>query len=327
MSQEQPILVAIWCLVYNHEPYLRDCLEGFVMQKTNFRFVAIVHEDASKDNSAIIIREYAEKYPYIIHPIYETENQWSKHDGSLDRIMSDAIAATGANYIAMCEGDDYWTDPYKLQKQVDILEADENVGLCFSRMSILNQSTGVVDMNAMKADILWDFEALLLHEPQITASVIYRRSLYDEYVKEIAPEIRNGQLMGDTQLWLYLAAKSKVAFLPDITSTYRVLALSASHTGNLQKRIAFNQSARRIRLYFCNKYFPERKDWIAAVEDKYYRMNMYDAISYNDKICALKSWMKIKEKSEEDNRIIDAYISTFNRPIRRVLRMWRRVMS
>ena len=71
-------LVAIKCTVYNHEPYLRDCLEGFVMQKTNFRFVAIVHDDASTDGSAAIIREYEEKYPDIIKPIYEIENQYRK---------------------------------------------------------------------------------------------------------------------------------------------------------------------------------------------------------------------------------------------------------
>ena len=110
------ITVAIQCAVYNHEPYLRDCFEGFVMQKTNFRFVAIVHEDCSTDHSADIIREYEAKYPNIFRPIYETENQYSKHDGSLERVMNDAIDATGAKYIAMCEGDDYWTDPLKLKK-------------------------------------------------------------------------------------------------------------------------------------------------------------------------------------------------------------------
>lgn len=126
-------LVAIHCLVYNHEPYLRDCLEGFVMQQTNFPFVAIVHDDASTDGSAAIIREYEEKYPNIIKPIYETENQYSKHDGSLGRIMNAAIDATGAKYVAMCEGDDYWTDPLKLQKQVDFLEANEEYGTCCHR--------------------------------------------------------------------------------------------------------------------------------------------------------------------------------------------------
>ena len=73
--KEQPILLSIRCIVFNHEPYLRKCLEGFVMQKTNFRFIAIVHDDASTDNSAAIIREFEEKYPDIIKPIYEEENQ------------------------------------------------------------------------------------------------------------------------------------------------------------------------------------------------------------------------------------------------------------
>ena len=114
------ILVSIRCAVYNHEPYIRQCLDGFVMQKTNFRFEAIVHDDASTDNSASIIREYAGKYPDIIRPIYETENQFSKKDGSLMRIITEACHG---KYYASCEGDDYWTDPLKLQKQVDYMES------------------------------------------------------------------------------------------------------------------------------------------------------------------------------------------------------------
>lgn len=138
-------LVAIHCLVYNHEPYLRDCFEGFVMQQTNFPFVAIVHDDASTDGSAAIIREYEEKYPDIIKPIYETENQWRKPDGSLTRIMNTAIEASGAKYVAMCEGDDYWTDPLKLQKQVDFMEMNPEYVLCCHRYKIYNQNDGTWD--------------------------------------------------------------------------------------------------------------------------------------------------------------------------------------
>lgn len=90
IEEIKPIMLSIRCMVYNHEPYLRDCLEGFVMQKTTFRFEAIVHDDASTDGSATIIKEYAEKYPDIIKPIYETENQYSKRDGSLGHIMHEA---------------------------------------------------------------------------------------------------------------------------------------------------------------------------------------------------------------------------------------------
>ena len=138
------VLVAIKCLVYNHEPYLRDCLQGFVMQKTDFPIVVIVHDDASTDNSAAIIREYAEKYPDIIRPIYEIENQYSKGDGSLGRVMNKAVDAIGAKYIAYCEGDDYWTDPLKLQKQVDFLEANPEYDMVCARFNHLVHETGEI---------------------------------------------------------------------------------------------------------------------------------------------------------------------------------------
>lgn len=139
-------LVAIHCLVYNHAPYLRDCLEGFVMQQTNFPFVAVVHDDASTDNSAAIIREYEQKYPHIFKPIYEIESIYKKGGfGAIDNVMLHAINATNAKYVAMCEGDDYWTDPLKLQKQVDFLEANSEYVLCCHRYKIYNQNDGTWD--------------------------------------------------------------------------------------------------------------------------------------------------------------------------------------
>lgn len=139
--QNNQCFVAIRCLVYNHEPYLRECLDGFIKQQTNFKFVAIVHDDASTDKSADIIREYEEKYPDIIKPIYETENQYSKQNGSLGQIVNTAIKATGAKYTALCEGDDYWTDPLKLQKQVDFLESNPEYSFCCHRFNILQECT------------------------------------------------------------------------------------------------------------------------------------------------------------------------------------------
>lgn len=135
-TQKVP-LVAIHCLVYNHEPYLRDCFEGFVMQQTNFPFVAIVHDDASTDNSVEIIREYESKYPHIFKPIYQTKNQYSNPEVSVDCIVNAAIQQIGAKYIALCEGDDYWTDPLKLQKQVDFLEENPEYSFCCHRFNIL----------------------------------------------------------------------------------------------------------------------------------------------------------------------------------------------
>lgn len=123
-------LVSVRCITYNHESYITQALDGFLMQKTNFPFEVIIHDDASTDNTADIIREYEVKYPKIIKPIYETENQYSKHDGSIGRIMN---AACKGKYIAMCEGDDYWTDENKLQIQVDFLEKHSDFSLCSHR--------------------------------------------------------------------------------------------------------------------------------------------------------------------------------------------------
>ena len=137
-------LVAIHCLVYNHEPYLRDCFEGFVMQQTNFPFIALVHDDASTDGSAAIIHEYEKKYPHIFKAIYEIENQYSKHDGSLDKIMHIATDAVGAKYVAMCEGDDYWIDSHKLQRQVDLLESNKTLMAVVSDTSIVDYNSNLL---------------------------------------------------------------------------------------------------------------------------------------------------------------------------------------
>lgn len=120
-------LVVIECTAYNHEPYIRDALDGFIMQKTDFPFVVIVHDDASTDKTVEIIKKYAAKYPNIILPIYEKENQYSKKNGCLGPILRSALHDTGAKYIAICEGDDYWIDTYKLQKQINFLESHPNI--------------------------------------------------------------------------------------------------------------------------------------------------------------------------------------------------------
>ena len=136
-------LVSIRCMVYNHEPYLRQCLDGFVMQETTFPFEAIVHDDASTDGSAAIIREYAEKYPHIIKPIYETENQYSKHNGSVKRAM-DEVMHPNSKYIALCEGDDFWIDPHKLQMQVDALESHPDCTIAVCKVRNVNRNGELV---------------------------------------------------------------------------------------------------------------------------------------------------------------------------------------
>lgn len=233
--KEEPVLVAIKCLVYNHEPYLRDCLEGFVMQKTNFRYVVVVHDDCSKDKSAAIIREFAEKYPDIFRPIYETENQYSKHDGSLKRIMSEALEAIGAKYIAICEGDDYWTDPDKLQKQVDILEADETLMACCTNCSVVDKQSKtisavrpepVVKDNKEGRYTLRDFFRDSHQYP--TLSVVYRNSHVEEVRSKHAHT--TNAFLGDWTLWICLLIYGDMYYLNEVTCAYRINPTSVTHT-------------------------------------------------------------------------------------------------
>lgn len=265
MKKEEPILVAIQCLVYNHEPYLRDCFEGFVMQKTNFRFVVIVHDDVSKDKSTDIIREYAEKYPDIFIPIYETENQYSKHDGSLKCIMNDAIDATGAKYVAYCEGDDYWIDPYKLQKQVDILEVDDSLMACCTNVCVVDnksvvleeiRSSAVVPNNKTGKYTIRDFFKNKHQYPTLT--VVYRNT----HTKEIASMVQHMEnpFLGDWTLWIAFHVFGDFYYLNEVTGAYRINPTSVTHTVN---RVARAKASRKI----CNQVadiLPEEFADIAA---------------------------------------------------------------
>lgn len=224
----QEVLVTIRCCAYNHERFIRQCLEGFVMQKTDFRFEAIVHDDASTDNTAAIIREYAEKYPDIIKPIYETENQYSKHDGSLTRIMN---AHTRGKYVAMCEGDDYWTDPYKLQKQVDFLESHPDYVMCSSRFDEYWQESGVLEEDPDK-----DFEGADYDLQNLiggkwltqTLTVMYRRSALD--LKHYA---RYGMSL-DMILFYELLKHGKGYCFPEVMGVYRY------HEGGVWSEVSQN---------------------------------------------------------------------------------------
>ena len=251
MSNEKP-LVAIHCLVYNHERFLRDCFEGFVMQKTNFPFVAIVHDDASTDKSAAIIREYEQKYPLIFRPIYEIENQWSKHDGTLESIMNKTIDASGAKYVAMCEGDDYWIDPHKLQKQVDFMEANPEIGLCYTDYNRLEDKSGIL------------IESLF--EKQKT----YRTISYDEFLLKpgyLAPMtwvyrydlinmISSADVFSDGTYayMLEFMYNSKVAYLPDVTATYRSCVGSVSSPISAKSLFNYVIGIFRTQVHYAQKY-------------------------------------------------------------------------
>lgn len=256
-NSQQPLMVSIKCLVYNHAPYLRQCLEGFVMQKTNFRFEAIVHDDASTDGSAEIIREYAEKYPEIIKPIYETENQYSKRNGAVLRIMN---AACKGKYIATCEGDDYWIDPFKLQKQVDFLEQNPDFVLVHTAYKTYNEKTKqegtfehIEKLNEKINNKYTPLDILKTGGLILTLTVMVRRKEMLEVFSEDEFVFSPYFLMKDTQMWYLISKKGKIQYFPEETAVYRISEGSACRPVSLKKRIRFLLSTLEMRLYLCKK--------------------------------------------------------------------------
>lgn len=230
-------LVSIRCLAYNHEKYIRKALEGFVMQKTNFRFEAIVHDDASTDNTASIIREYAEKYPEIIKPILETENQYSKHDGSLSQIVN---AACKGKYIALCEGDDYWTDSYKLQKQVDFMESHPDYTMCFHNATE-HFETGYISDKPFSTITNRDYSGVEIYKKWIvpTASVLLRKDIFFNQFYQNAKSNKDF-IYGDIVLFLSCAHEGKIRGFSDCMSVYR------RHEGGMVFGQSFKQDLMRL---------------------------------------------------------------------------------
>ncbi|SFF46453.1 glycosyltransferase family 2 protein [Sunxiuqinia elliptica] len=126
-------VVSICCITYNHQKYIRKALEGFLLQKTNFPIEVIIHDDASNDGTDEIIKEYSERYPELFITILQTENQWSQ---GIRPSPTYVWPRARGKYIALCEGDDYWTDPNKLQRQVDFLEENPEFSFCCHRYKI-----------------------------------------------------------------------------------------------------------------------------------------------------------------------------------------------
>lgn len=218
---EDNLMVTIRCITYNHAKYIRQCLDGFIMQKTKFRFEVFVHDDASTDGTDLIIKEYAEKYPELIKPYFETENQYSKHDGSFQRITNDPRYLKG-KYIALCEGDDYWIDPFKLQKQVDIIESDPQITMVCNRTQFYSEKKRRILSEyycKTNKNCLVDTKDVINRNGLYisTCSILYRKEVRDSY-----PLYCENCAVGDYPLQIMCALKGDIYYIDKPLSVYRI---------------------------------------------------------------------------------------------------------
>jgi glycosyltransferase involved in cell wall biosynthesis len=210
------IKVSICCLAYNHESFIRQCLDGFVNQKCNFTFEVLIHDDASKDNTASVIKEYEAKYPDIIKPIYQIVNQYSI--GVSPTIMYNFPRSKG-NYIAICEGDDYWTDLLKLQKQVDFLEANQNFSICFTDYEVYDENIKKKYYpNLIKK---YKFSSVFSRNQIIFSNFIPNCTVMFRNRKDVFSKLDLDLFPRDWFLHILNSEHGKIKFLPFVSSVYR----------------------------------------------------------------------------------------------------------
>lgn len=208
-------LVSICSMTYNHEPFIRQCLDGFLMQETDFPFEVLIHDDASTDKTADIIKEYVKKYPDIIKPIFQTENQYSQ---GVKIGPTYVYPKAKGKYIALCEGDDYWIDPYKLQKQVQFLEENYEYILSAGRSKVY-VGNSFREFPMPKTGTI-TFKDIAHKNFIVTNTTLFRNIFKGNKVKKFYHYI-NEVMNGDIYLWLFLLKEGKGYVHDDIFGVYR----------------------------------------------------------------------------------------------------------
>jgi glycosyltransferase involved in cell wall biosynthesis len=243
-------LVSIACVTYNHEAYISDAIDGFLNQKTDFVYEILIGEDASSDRTREIVATYHAKHPSLIKIITSDLNVGQRQNGIRVR------RAARGKYVALCEGDDHWIDPHKLQKQVDFLESNLDYGCIFTDADAYYEETGEVihsfDATLGRLTPVGDaLDALLYSNPYRTCTSLFRKDLIYDYDEIL---LRKRFKMGDYPLWLLLAGRAKVGYLHDSTAVYTVRGNSASNFDSFSNFISFMRSSYRVSVFFSTYY-------------------------------------------------------------------------
>jgi len=226
------IIVSICCQTYNHKNFIKRSVESFLMQKTNFTFEILLRDDASTDGTTEIVKEYSDKYPKLIKPLLYNENQWVRGV----KPLSDNVKRAKGKYIALCEGDDYWTDPYKLQKQVNFLEENEDYVMSFHSVDIKNSiPKGEMHSNykypiPIKNTLTLKDLAFKHYIP--TCSLVFRAKV----IPKPLPEWFHKCSMGDIPLELIIASKGLTKYIDEPMAVYRKHAMSITANKAMRKK-------------------------------------------------------------------------------------------
>ena len=242
--------VSVLMPTYNHEKTIAQAIESFLAQRCTFPIELCICDDASTDATPKIAAKYQQQYPNQITFIAKPVNQ------GLMRNYQTLLSVAKGQYLSILESDDYWTDPLKLQKQVDFLDANEEYGLSFTRVSfwqdgVLKQAKNVEEVVAKHANDLYSY--MLLRSIIYSPTTCFRRSFLDAYCN-VDEYVRLDFKTFDYPVWLSLARFSKVHYLPDDTAVYRISGASISNTSDVSKRLKFELAVIKVRHYVVGLY-------------------------------------------------------------------------
>lgn len=251
----QEVILSVVVITYNQEEYIAQTLDSILNQEHTYKYEIIIGEDSSSDNTKKVIEEYVEKYPEIIKPMYNNSNM------GLIKNYFNVISRCQGKYIMECAGDDYWL-PGKVKRQIDFLENNPDVGMCFGNVETLPKS----DKKIEKKNRSVSFNDLIKCNCIPALTICCRAKLIDNYIKEINP-IDKKWLMEDYPMWLYVSLKNKIVYLPEVFGVYRILENSISHSVSIDKQVKFNKSENDIRNFYLNI---QNKDLLEFDENRNY---------------------------------------------------------
>lgn len=280
-------LVSVCLITYNQEKYIAQTLTSILSQKTNFAFELVIGDDASTDGTYTICTEFEQAYPGIV----KLESR-KKNIGFIQNFYQTCLRCKG-RYIAFCEGDDYWIDPDKLQKQVDFLESNPDYGLICSNICLLFQVDQRISESKSRST-RYDFSSLLCRGNEIATVSVCCRNKYVETFFQLFFNEYLKWLMGDLPLWLYISTMSKIKYMEEATSIYRVLPESASHSKNYKKEWKFQKSIYEISLFFKERYGLDSADDMDCFYKRFYLWMIATGNKKNVRI-ALSFWKKNRQ--------------------------------
>lgn len=266
MNNDKIIIVSVLITTYNHEKFISEAIKGALAQKTNFDFEVVIGDDCSTDNTREICLQYQSKFHEKIKLILHEKNI------GLISNYCETLSRCKGKYIAQCDGDDYWIDPYKLQKQVNYLESKKDFTMVFTDKQP-RVGDKIFRRDGPEGILEVDFESILLSNMICSTTVMIRSEIINQYLIHIAfLSSQHKWLTLDYPLWLEVSLYHKIGYLPEVTSIYRIVPNSGSHPKDKLKSFKWDKCLLDIQIFYFKKRLQQKPKLEYGFKNSFHEM-------------------------------------------------------